>query len=106
MGSTAKYLSEQAALEMRCVSKTNARLKVVLICIPETAMLSIGEEEAALDAETAGRNFRDRVGSVGSFGRSLDRVAHVRIKATDVAVVAFGRRTFHLIPQPEIQGKP
>ena len=69
-------------------------------------MLSISEEEAALYGETARRNFRDGVGGVGSFGRGLDRAAHVRIKATDVAVEAFGRRPFHLIPQPEIQGKP
>src|SRR5260370_40925513 len=91
---------------MRRVSKPDARLEVVLIRVPEGAVLSIGEEESALYRETACWNFRNGVGGIGSFRRGLDRAAHVRIKAADVAVVAFGRRTFYLIPQTEIQGQP
>ncbi len=91
---------------MRRVSKANARLEVVLVRIPEAAMLRISEQQAAFHGETAHRNFRERVGGVSNFRCCLNRTAHVAIKATDVAVVAFSIRPFHFIPQTEIQGQP
>src|SRR5215831_5829480 len=91
---------------MRRVGESDARLEVVLIRVPEPAMLRVGKDQSAFYAEAAGRNLRDRIRGVGRFRCRFDRAADGRVKSSNVAVVALGSSALQLISQTKIQREP
>src|SRR5216117_2962925 len=88
---------------MELVTGADARLPIVLVRIPETAILFVCEKKSALDRKNARGNLRDRTGGVSGLRGGLNRTADVRIKAANVAVVALRIRPFYLISQTEVE---
>src|SRR6516225_11410713 len=78
----------QHCLVGQLVSKTDARLYIVFVGVPETAMILVGEDQAAFGLEAAHRDCGDRAGRVGRLRSRFDWAGDGLVETEDVAVIA------------------